>query len=239
MELQGTKQTPFRQATSLWLVGLITALVILPIFLVDLPAMNDYPGHLARMYLLASIGTPDQNPYYYFYLPYVYPNLAMDIVIPIFARFMDVASATKAFLILSQILVVSGAVALEMVVKRRHEFAGFAGAAALYSLPFAWGFLNFEFGVGLALWGLASWFALENKEFVTRLAAHALFCVCLFVSHLVAFGLYGATLVFYELWRAFQPNVDWKKSARNSGYFGRSSSTYSGLFRRFRGRQYR
>jgi hypothetical protein len=214
VELQGTKQTLFSQASSLWLVGLITALAILPVFLVELPAMNDYPGHLARMYLLASIGTPNQNPYYYFYLPFIYPNLVMDIVVPIFARFMDVASATKAFLILSQILVVSGAVALEMAIKRRHEFAGFAGAAVLYCLPFAWGFLNFEFGVGLALWGLASWFALESKELGTRFAAHALFCCSLFVCHLVAFGLYGVTLAVFELWRAFQPNADWKKSAR-------------------------
>jgi hypothetical protein len=214
-DLQGTRHPRPDAGSRLWLVGLITALVILPVFLVDVPAMNDYPGHLARMYLLASIGTPDQNPYYYFYLPFVYPNLAMDIVVPFLARFIDTASATKAFLILSQILVVSGAIALETVVKGRHQFAGFAGAAALYSLPFAWGFLNFEFGVGLALWGLASWFAFENKEPVTRLTAHASFCVCLFLSHLVAFGLYGATLVFCELWRAFQPNVNWKTSAKN------------------------
>src|SRR3974390_636849 len=115
MELQGTNLIPFRQATSLWLLASVTTLAILPIFFVEIPAMNDYPGHLARMYLLASIGTPDQNPYYYFYLPYVYPNLAMDLAIPVLARFMDVEFATKAFLILSHILVVSGAVALEMV----------------------------------------------------------------------------------------------------------------------------
>ena len=124
---------------------------------------------------------------------------------------MDVAIASKLFLVLSQILVVSGTVALEMVVKQRHEFAGFAGAAVLYSLPFAWGFLNFEFGVGLALWGLALWFALEDKELVTRLVVHTLFCAGLFVSHLAAFALYGVTLVFCESWRAFQANIDWKK----------------------------
>lgn len=214
VELQKTNQTLSSQATNLCFVGLLTALAILPVFLVEIPAMNDYPGHLARMYLLASIGTPDQNPYYYFSLPYVYPNLAMDIIIPLFARLTEVAIASKAFLILCQILVVSGAVALEMVVKGRHEFAGFVGAAVLYSLPFAWGFLNFEFGVGLALWSLAAWFTLENKESVTRLVTHALLCVCLFVSHLVAFGLYGATLVFYELWRAFQPNSDIGRSGK-------------------------
>lgn len=230
VELQGTKQTLFNQTTSLWLVTLITALAILPVFLVDLPAMNDYPGHLARMYLLASIGTPDQNPYYYFYLPYVYPNLAMDIAVPFFARFIGVASAAKAFLILSQIIVVSGAVALEMAVKKRHEFSGFVGAAVLYSLPFAWGFLNFEFGVGLALWGLAAWFVLENGESIPRLVTHALFCACLFVSHLVAFGLYGATLLFCELWRAFQPNVDWKKSARNLAIMATPATIILGYF---------
>ena len=214
MELQETKQIPSSRATSLWLVGFVTALAILPVFLVEIPAMNDYPGHLARMYLLVSIGMPEQNPYYYFYLPFIYPNLAMDIIVPIFARVMDVASATKTFLIVSQILVVSGAVALEIAVKGRHEFAGFAGAAVLYCLPFAWGFLNFEFGVGLALWGLASWFALENQKPIKRLTAHALFCFSLFVCHLVAFGLYGVTLFFYELWRACQPKLDWHKSAR-------------------------
>ena len=213
MELQKTIQTPKSQAISLWFVGLITALAILPVFLVEIPAMNDYPGHLARMYLLTAIGTPNQNPYYYFYLPFIYPNLAMDLIVPLFAWFINVGSATKTFLILSQILVVSGAVTLEMVVKGRHEFAGFVGAAVLYSLPFAWGFLNFEFGVGLALWGLAAWFALEKHGFVIRLAAHTLFCICLFVSHLVAFGLYGATLFFYELWRTLQADRDWKTSA--------------------------
>lgn len=205
-------------------------LAILPIFLVEIPPMNDYPGHLARMYLLASIGTPDQNPYYYFYLPYVYPNLAMDIAVPFFARFIDVASAAKAFLILSQILVVSGAVAFEIAVKKRHEFSGYVGAAVLYSLPFAWGFLNFEFGVGLALWGLATWFTFENKELAPRFLTHTFFCVCLFVSHLVAFGLYGATLVFYELWRIFQPNVDWRKSARSLAIMAAPATIVLGYF---------
>src|SRR3974377_264366 len=120
MNLLSTKWLLRIAPPSLWLLALITALAVLPTLLVDLPAMNDYPGHLARMYVLTSIGTPDQNPYYYFYLSFIYPNLAMDIIVPIFSRVLSVASATKAFLILSQILVVRGAVALKIVIKRRH-----------------------------------------------------------------------------------------------------------------------
>ena len=230
MNLLSTKWLLRIDPTSLWLLASITALAILPTFLVDLPAMNDYPGHLARMYVLTSIGTPDQNPYYYFYLPFIYPNLAMDIIVPIFSRALGVAYATKAFLILSQILVVSGAVALEIVIKRRHEFAGFAAVASLYTLPFAWGFLNFEFGIGLALWGLAAWFALENKELITRLAVHAVFCAGLFVCHLMAFGLYGATLVLCELWHAFRPKSDWKRSAQTLAILAGPAASILGYF---------
>ena len=232
MELPDTDR-PHRQAISLLLAGLVATLCILPVFLVKIPAMNDYPNHLARMYLLTSLGTADQNPYYYFYLPYVYPNLAMDIVVPFLGKLMNVALAMKVFLILSQVLVVSGAIALEMVVKRRHELAGFVGSAVLYSLPFAWGFLNFEFGVGLALWGLAAWFALESKEAATRLVVHAAFCVCLFVSHLVAFGLYGVTLAFFELWRAFQPNRDWRANAKTFAILVGPAAIILGYFTAF------
>src|SRR6516225_10525422 len=101
MTLLSTKWLLRIDPTSLWLLASITALAILPTFLVDLPAMNDYPGHLARMYVLTSIGTPDQNPYYYFYLPFIYPNLAMDIIVPLFARLVNVEVATKAFLLFS------------------------------------------------------------------------------------------------------------------------------------------
>ena len=60
--------------------------------------------------------------------------------------------ATKLFLIVSQLLVVTGAIALEWSVKGRHQFAGLAALLTLNAIPFAWGLLNFQFGVGLALW---------------------------------------------------------------------------------------
>jgi hypothetical protein len=211
MNLQPSKQTNVGWTTSLWLVGLLTALVILPVFLVEIPAMLDYPNHLARMYLLVANGTPNENPYYSVTWE-LYPNLAMDIIVPVMARFANVATATKAFLVLSQVLVVSGSVALEIVVKRRHEFAGFAAVMALYCVPFAFGFLNFEFGTGLALWGIALWLALENRSLYTRLAVHSLFVFCIFISHLMALELYGATIGLYELYRIRFRKLDAKQT---------------------------
>jgi hypothetical protein len=212
MNRPAVKQSIRGTATSLWLVALLTAFVVVPVFLVEIPAMLDYPNHLARMYLLSAIGTPEQNPYYVVDWK-LFPDLAIDLIVPAMARFMDIAAATKAFLVLSQILVVSGAVALEIAVKQRHQFAGFAAAMVLYSLPFSSGFLNFEFGTGIALWGIASWFALENWKLYTRLVVHSLFVFSLFVTHLFAFGLYCATIGFYELYCLCTQKFDLKKTA--------------------------
>jgi hypothetical protein len=72
------------------------------------------------------------------------PHLAMDIL-PM-ARVISVGSTTKIILITSQLLIVTGAMAVEFAVKRRHEIAQFAALLVMYSCPFALGLMNFEFG---------------------------------------------------------------------------------------------
>src|SRR5262245_6755204 len=104
MNRPAVKQSIGSSATSLWLVALLTAFVVAPVFFVEIPAMVDYPNHLARMYLLSAIGTPEENPYYVVDWKLYPMNLAMDLIVPPMARFVDVETATKAFLVLSQIL---------------------------------------------------------------------------------------------------------------------------------------
>ena len=74
----------------------------------------------------------------------------MDLIVPPLARILGVEAASKVFLIAYQLLIVSGAIALELAVKRRHEISGLAAVMLLYSFPFAWAFLNFQFGLGVA-----------------------------------------------------------------------------------------
>src|ERR1700728_1794359 len=109
-----------------------------PVLLTPIPAMVDYPNHLARMYILSQNGTPDANPYYEVAWA-LYPNLAMDLLVPQLARLISVENATRLFLLASQLLIVSGALAIEGVVKKRIQIAGFAALMFLYCLPFTWG----------------------------------------------------------------------------------------------------
>ena len=181
-------------------VAAIVVVAICPVLLVALPAMVDYPNHVARMYVLAAAGTPDANPFYEVSKT-LYSNLAMDLLVPPLARILGVEAASKVFLIACQLLIVSGAIALELAVKRRHEISGLAAVMLLYSFPFAWGFLNFQFGLGVALWGLAVWEFMRGRTVAVQLVAHSLFVTVLYVAHLFALGLYAATLGFLELSR--------------------------------------
>jgi hypothetical protein len=144
----------------------------------------------------------------------VYPNLAMDLIVPQLARLVgDVAEATRLFLLLSQILVISGAVAIEWVVKGRLQISGIVALMFLYCLPFAWGFLNFEFGVGVALWGIALYLRVQNRRPTARLLVNTMFVAVLFFAHFFALGIYGATLGIYELWRAWDDNACYRHTA--------------------------
>jgi hypothetical protein len=200
------------RATGLFLI--LFAFAISPTLMVDIPAMADYPNHLARMYLLVAGGTAHANPFYEITWK-MYPNLGMDLIVPQIARFMPVESATKVFFVFTQVLLVSGAIALEIAVKRRHELAGLAALLALHSLPFSLGLINFEFGMALALWGAASWIAMREQSETLRLAAHTCFVVALFLAHFFALGIYGATLGILELQRIISQKASIRDAARS------------------------
>src|SRR5712671_7321538 len=168
---------------SLVVVGLLFVTSVAPVLSVEIPAMIDYVNHVARMHLLVDAAAGRPNPAYEIDWR-LYPNLAFDIIVPQLTRFVSVETAARLFLLTSQTLVVSGAIALEMEVRGRHQLSGFAALTALYTLPFLWGLTNFEFGCGVALWAIAVWIRYRDGRWQAQIALHTVFVVVLFVAHL-------------------------------------------------------
>ena len=178
------------------LCAVLLAGAIAPLTWVEIPAMLDYVNHLARMYLLAGPANPA-----YLVRWRLYPNLAMDLLVPAMARFVGVATAARIFFAASQVLVVTGAVFIEWVVKGRHRLGGLGALLVIYSLPFAWGLANFTFGMGLAAWGVGLWIAFRPRGRALRFAVHAAVAGVLFIAHFFALGVYGLVIGLYELSR--------------------------------------
>ena len=181
--------------------ALLFAAALTPILWFSMPAMADYSNHLARMFVLSRDGGAHEHPYYQVTWSFV-PNLAMDLIVPRVGRLIGVETAARLFYLLSQILIVTGAMAIERVVKGRVHIAGFVAVMFVYCLPFAWGFENFEFGLGCALWGFACAVRLEDRGWLTRLTMHTAIVALLFTAHMFALGLYGLAVGLHELWRA-------------------------------------
>ena len=210
--VRGMSSERSEELTAKVVFAVLLAVSLSPLLFVAIPAMVDYPNHLARMYLLASSGTPQANPFYKTAWA-LYPNLAMDLAIPQIGRAIGIENATRLFLLVSELLVVSGALAIEWAVKRRIQLSAAAALMFLYALPFTWGFLNFEFGLGVALWGIAFGVGALERSWIVRLCVNVLFVVLLFASHFFALGVYGATLGILELWRAWDRKAPYRDAA--------------------------
>src|SRR6478672_11765346 len=89
----------FRPDVSWWVAATFAGLLaIVPLFLVDVPPLEDYPNHLARAYVLL-FGA--QDPFLSrMYEPswHVVPNLGMDLIVPPFLRVLPLHVVGRAFL---------------------------------------------------------------------------------------------------------------------------------------------
>src|SRR6185312_4403226 len=92
------------------------------------------------------------------------PDLAADLLAPPLIRLgVPLPLAGKAFLVLSFALIAGGTVWLNRIVTARWRWWPLLGFLLLYNRSFLWGFINYLFGLGLALCGLALWLTLERR----------------------------------------------------------------------------
>jgi hypothetical protein len=173
----------------------------IPVITHPLPPLTDYVNHLARMHVLATIGNdPDLSRFYEIDWQII-PNLMMDLVIPQLERFMSVYHAGQAFTVATFVLIISGTLALNRVLFGAWSVLPLVAFPLLYNHVFLVGVMNYVCGIGLALWALAAWAWLRERNWPLRLAVSTAFVLALFFCHLFAVGLYGMGLLAVELHR--------------------------------------
>src|SRR5215469_816295 len=95
------------------------AILMVPIWVASMPAMPDYPAHLASFYLLGGgAKLPLLAQFYRVEWAFV-PNLASEATVPLLARFIGLANATALFLSVTIALWMLGAGAVQWALYRR------------------------------------------------------------------------------------------------------------------------
>lgn len=195
---------------------LLGVVALLPLVLVDLPALVDYPNHLARLHIVANVGTDEALAANYQVVWAAMPNLAMDIFSWPFLGLLPVETLGRLFILLTMVLLVTATLVLHRTL---HGDIGLWPLAALlfvYNHMLIMGFLNYLFAVALALLLFAGWIASERRPPWIRLVLFPAALIGLYFAHLFALGIYGICVAGYELARVWPDlRADWKAALRS------------------------
>lgn len=144
---------------ALWWILLLglCALLLMPLWLVDVPPLMDYPNHLARLFVLTH-GAGDVH-LSRFYEPQwaVIPDLGIDVLGLMLLPWLSVHVAGRIIVGVVLLLPVLGAVAYGSAMAGRRSWWALGSVQVAFHQSFLLGFLNFNAGMGLALLLAAIW----------------------------------------------------------------------------------
>lgn len=192
------------------LAAAFTLLMSVPIWTHPIPPLSDYINHLSRMKVIATLSHNPMLSEFYQVNWQVIPNLTMDLMVPVLARFINIYVAGQIYMVTMFALIVSGTLALNRTLIGRWSTAPLFVIPLLYNFVFLVGLMNYIYGIGVALWALAGWVALREKIWPARMALSAACVLVLFFCHLSALGIYGIGILSFELLRL------WEKRAESS-----------------------
>ena len=166
-------------------------LLALPFLFVAIPPLSDVPGHMGS----SAAAVHAHDPAFARLMGYrwhLVPNLGTDLLV--FAL-QPLLGLTRAYwLVTAAIPLLLGAGIFMLARTLNRDGAAAIGWALIfvYSFPFNYGFINYMFGVGLALAGFVAWIRLDRHP-RAREAATWVWVPVVFLCHVVA----GCLLVLF------------------------------------------
>jgi hypothetical protein len=185
-----------------WWLALVAAwfALCLPLLLVDLPPLTDYPNHLARMIVLSRIGDDPLFSSFYEVRWGTIPDLAIDAFMPTLVAALPPPVAGKLLLAGILLLNVAGAATYAATIHERRTWWALGSSLAGHNIAFMMGFLNFEVALGLSMLLAASWIRLRRRYHgwtaVFGMAAAAI----LFFCHLMGLFFFLVLVGSFEAW---------------------------------------
>ena len=182
-------------------LALATGVLIAPLWSVHSPAMPDYPAHLAGFYLIGGGAQTEPSSAFYDIRWVLVPNLASELIVPLFAKLVPLEIAIKLFLSMAVAMWIVGPALIHRAVFGRIGLAPLAGAFFAYNANFTWGFFNYYFATGFCFLVFAAWIASHKKRGILEIFGFTLAVCALYVFHLVAVALLLLMILCFEFTR--------------------------------------
>jgi hypothetical protein len=202
----------------IWALFFCAILFALPLWLSPMPAMPDYPAHLATYFLLSGGAKLPQLAQFYRVHWSAVPNLAGEAIVPALGFLCGSRAATAIFLSLTLVVWVLAGGAIQHALFRRISPAPLFGSMFVYNSNFMWGFFNYCFGAALALLAFAAWIVAERRLRRWHIAIFSLVVLAIYFCHVFAAAVLLLLIGCYQLgaierpaigivWRRLRPAV--------------------------------
>jgi len=142
---------------------LILAVSLAPFLVVDVPAVLDYPNHLARFYVLAHPDDPFLSKVYVAHWA-ILPNVGMDVIGQALLRVLPPSVGGRLLLAMSLLAPLAGVILYARAAFGRWTWWSLGAGAIAYNGIFILGFMNFLLGLGVALAGAGAWRVLRRRN---------------------------------------------------------------------------
>lgn len=183
---------------------LVAALIMLPLFYTVVPPLEDYPNHLARMFILAQHAHNEFLSRFYDIVWAPIPNLIMDLLVPPLVPLFGIYTAGRIFIATTLLLLLLGPMVVHRAIYHSWSAWPLIGGLFVYNGFLFIGLMNYLFGVGIAVFGLAAWIALTERSLVIKIVVSFFCCAILYVCHAAALGIYGLGIASFEAWRLWK-----------------------------------
>ncbi len=178
------------------------AITAIPLLLLHGVPGVDTPNHVARLHVLASLQENQALASFYRTHWAILPNLAVDLFITPIVYFCNINALwlMKIFLVNSIGVTGAGYAVTNRAISGKWSAWGFFGFLFSYSYVLGFGFINYLFGIGLALLFVGVQLMLKQKPYL-RMAVITIGLPILLLNHMLALVLGGMTMVIIAIWQ--------------------------------------
>ena len=181
----------------LWIAACI------PVFLPSSLPLQDYPSHIARLYILHD-GILNENIAAYFGVNWHFvANLALEVFTYPFVEIFSPDIAGRIFICATFFLLTTGTIRVHRALGGKGYWP-YLSFLFLYTDILLYGFIAFLFSCGLSLWIFALWLNMRQSSAKLRVIVFGVLSLILLISHLFAFCFYALMVGSYELSRLLE-----------------------------------
>jgi hypothetical protein len=183
-------------------LALLSALLLIPIWLVEFPPLLDYPNHLAQAFVLTHLDDPNfRFSEFYGQEWHFYPYLTMNAFLIGMQYVIPLELAGRIFL---SICLLAMPLCVWFFLRQANPGNDLLSLWALllsYNVFFLYGYLNFYLSVALCFLALGLWIRFLTRESLLRWLIVLAVVTGVYATHLFSFVILGIMITACLLWK--------------------------------------